>query len=328
MTIRVALIGAGYWGRRLARTLAATPQVALEVVADPIPERAAALADGTRWTADAQRALEDPEIEAVLLATPPATHVPLARAAIEAGRHCWVEKPLALDYPSGRSLVRRAAEADRVLFVDETFLYDPLVARLRDWLQSGRLGAPLHYSFERCGMGRIRTDSDVWWNSAPHDLSILRFLTDGEEVRELRVERFDHLVPGRADMAVATGRLAGGASLHVYVSWLSPARRARLTVAGTEGVAIYEGRFEQRSLRLCRYRIQPPSEGENVVPLEIGEPVEEAPPPDVEPLQAAIEAFAARVRYGTPAPSEGCHSVATLRLLAAADSKGPSGQKG
>ena len=104
-----------------------------------------------------------------------------------------------------------AARQHRTLFVDETFLYDPLVQRAREWIAAGRLGRLLHLSFERLGMGRIRRDSDVWWNSAPHDVSILRYFVP-EEVERVRVDTFTYLQPGVADMCVGTVRFVSGVS--------------------------------------------------------------------------------------------------------------------
>src|SRR5439155_167464 len=127
--------------------------------------------------------------DAVGLATPPSRHHPMALAALRAGKHVWVEKPLALSTAQGGELVEAARQAARVLFVDETFLYDPLVREMKRIIDLGGLGEVCHLSFERLGMGRIKRDSNVWWNSAPHDLSILLYLVPR---RVLHVRLHEH----------------------------------------------------------------------------------------------------------------------------------------
>jgi UDP-2-acetamido-3-amino-2,3-dideoxy-glucuronate N-acetyltransferase len=253
----------------------------------------------------------------VLVATPPSSHATLARAALQAGKHCWVEKPLALRVAEARELVDLAARQQRTLFVDETFLYDPLVQRAREWIHGGRLGPLVHLSFERLGMGRIRRDSDVWWNSAPHDLSILRYFVP-DEVEGLRVENFAYLQPGVADMCVATVRFTTGVSAHIYLSWLSPLKRASVVAVGRRGMLAYEGRFEQRALTFYDYaHTDPRAVQSNVVPIDRFAAAETIPGGAEEPLALAAAAFVDSVRTGIPAPSDGRHSLKVVELLEA-----------
>src|SRR5439155_13930286 len=142
------------------------------------------------------------DVDAVLLATPPSRHHAMALPALAAGKQVWVEKPLALRAADGRALVEAAERRGRVLFVDETFLYDPLVREMKRMIDAGGLGDVYHLSFERLGMGRIKRDSNVWWNSAPHDVSILLYLVPGR-VTEVRLHEHSYLQPGIADMVVA-----------------------------------------------------------------------------------------------------------------------------
>jgi predicted dehydrogenase len=320
MTMRIGLIGAGYWGTRLLRVFGALDGVDVALVVDADAAQRAAL-DGKARVADDVAALwEDRSIDAVLVATPPSSHAALAHAALRAGKHCWVEKPLALRAAEARELVALAADRGRILFVDETFLYDPLVQRAAAWIGSGRLGRVLHLSFERLGMGRIRRDSDVWWNSAPHDLSILRYFVR-DDIESVRVEKFAYLQPGIADMCVATVRFAGGVSAHIYLSWLSPQKRASVVVVGTDGMLVYEGRFEQRALTFYEYAHPAPAGvASNVVPIERFAATETIAGGTDEPLALAAAAFVHSVRTGEPAPSDGRYSLKVVELLEAGDS--------
>src|SRR5213078_816449 len=165
----------------------------------------------------------------------------MALAALRAGKHVWVEKPLALSTAEGGELVAAARQAARVLFVDETFLYDPLVHEMKRIIDGGGLGEVCHLSFERLGMGRIKRDSNVWWNSAPHDVSILLYLVP-RRVTAVRLHEHCYLQPGIADMVTFVGR-------HRLLG--------------------YEGRFEKRGITLYDYAIEPGGAhgGSNAAPI-------------------------------------------------------------
>src|SRR5215510_4997091 len=255
--LRVGIAGVGYWGKNLLRTFARLPTTRIARLCD---------LDSTRRQALKQEHPELPvsddyagfvaasDFDAVLVATPPSRHHAMALAALHAGKHVWVEKPLALTAADGRELVAAARAVGRTLFVDETFLYDPLVTEMRRQVESGALGDILHLSFERLGMGRIRRDSNVWWNSAPHDLSILFHLVP-RPVVHLRLHLHAYLQPGIADMAVCDLELEGGVSAHIYLSWLHPEKTAKVVVVGRERMLAYEGRFEKRAITLYDYAI-------------------------------------------------------------------------
>ena len=231
--------------------------------------------------------------------------------------HCWVEKPLAMRAAEAHQLVESARQRRVTLFVDETFLYDPLLQQAKASIDAGRLGRVYHLSFERLGMGRIRRDSNVWWNSAPHDLAILRYLVPAA-AEHVRVEGFPYLQAGIADIAVATVTLAGGVSAHVYLSWLSPLKVASIVVVGSQGMLHYEGRFGQRALHYFDYEVaDPASVTDNVVPIPTFAATETIKGGAEEPLALAAQAFVTSVRTGVPAPSAGEHSQRVVELLEA-----------
>jgi predicted dehydrogenase len=316
-SLRLGIVGAGYWGEKLIRVFSALPGVELRAVCDSDTKRHAAV----EAPAEAYSAVDDllarRDLDAVLVATPPSTHYSLARAVLASGRHCWVEKPLALRAAEARELVALAEQRRVCLFVDETFLYDPLVRTAKQWIDGGRLGRLYHLSFERLGMGRIRRDSNVWWNSAPHDLSILCHLVPGE-VEQVRVESFTYLQPGIADIAVGSVRLSGGVSAHIYLSWLSPVKVASIVIVGSQGMLHYQGRFEERTLKYFAYEIADPATvADNVVPITRFEATETIQGGNEEPLTLAAEAFIESIRSGVPAPSAGRYSQRVVELLEA-----------
>jgi predicted dehydrogenase len=318
-TLRVGIIGAGYWGEKLLRVFRNLDGVRVQAVCDVDVKRRTAVDGEIQFFGDTSDLLKGRSIDAVLVATPPSTHYALARKVIAAGRHCWVEKPLALRAAEARELVQAAQEKRTTLFVDETFLYDPLVQQAKSWIDAGRLGRIYHLSFERLGMGRIRRDSNVWWNSAPHDLSILRYLVPAT-VEDVHVEAFSYLQDGIADMTVGTVKLAGGASAHIYLSWLSPLKVASIVVVGSKGMLHYEGRFGKRALQFFDYTVADPAAvTDNVVPIPTFAATETVTGGAEEPLALAAQAFVASIRDGVPAPSAGEYSQKVVELLEAGD---------
>lgn len=314
-TLGLGIIGAGYWGEKLLRVFRDTAGVRLRVVCDNDPRRRAAIETGIDVVESTAELLRRADVDAVLVATPPSSHYALAREVLAAGKHCWVEKPLALRAAEARELVTMARQQPVTLFVDETFLYDPLLQQAKSWIEGGRLGRLYHLSFERLGMGRIRRDSDVWWNSAPHDLSILCYLVPGT-VEQVRLDRFTYLQPDIADVAVATATLSGGVSAHVYLSWLSPLKVASIVVVGSAGMLHYEGRFGQRALRFFAYEIADPATvSDNVVPIRNFAATETIEGGNEEPLALAAAAFVTSIRTGVPAPSAGEYSQRVVELL-------------
>lgn len=324
--IHAAVIGAGYWGANLIRVLHNTDGVWLKAICDSQPEIVQEMKRHYPQivvTPSWNHILDNHSITAVFLATPPATHYQLAREALAAGKHVWVEKPLALSYEEGRELVTLAHETQRTLFVDETFLYDPLVRQVRTIITNGELGRIYHVSSERTGMGRIRRDSNVWWNSAPHDLSVLQYLLD-TPVTRLSATGHAFLQPGIEDVVWASLQLSEDISSHIYLSWLFPEKKASLMVVGEHEMIGYEGRFAQRALTRYTYRLGriAGASGEeiartNLIPVEKSEVVEVIRGDRTEPLLLACAAFRENILSGEPAPSSGEYSLRTLAALEA-----------
>jgi predicted dehydrogenase len=318
-TLHVGIIGGGYWGEKLLRVFRSLDGVQVHAVCDADPQRRAIVDGDIRFFANTAELLRDNDIDTVLVATPPSTHYSLARQVLAAGKHCWVEKPLAMHANEAHELVDIAAQHRLTLFVDETFLYDPLLQQAKRWIDDGRLGQLYHLSFERLGMGRIRRDSNVWWNSAPHDLSILRYLAPAA-VEAVHVDAFSYLQKGLADMAVASVRLGGGISAHIYLSWLSPLKVASIVVVGSKGMLHYEGRFGKRALQYFDYAIaDPASVRDNVVPIPTFAATETVTGGAEEPLALSAQAFVTSIRTGVPAPSAGVYSQKVVELLEAGD---------
>lgn len=319
----IAIVGAGYWGKNLLRAFGRLAGARVTILCDLDPDRlsaAHAQHPGLRCTDDFAGVVARDDVDAVVIATPPSRHHAMALAALRGGKHVWVEKPLALTAADGRELVDAAAGERRVLFVDETFLYDPLVREMKRIIDMGGLGEVMHLSFERLGMGRIRRDSDVWWNSAPHDLSILFHLVP-RPVTAIRLHQHTYLQAGIADMAVCDLELEGGVSAHIYLSWLHPEKTAKVAVVGRDRMLAYEGRFEKRGITLYDYALDltpPPAADHGAVPIVpisdfAGRPLEV--PAGEEPLALAAAHFVDCVRTGAEPLTSGARSLPVVEAL-------------
>ena len=288
-------------------------------------QKVASAHPGIQTSSDFAALVARQDVDAILIATPPSRHHAMALAALRAGRHVWVEKPLALSAAHGKELVDAAATAGATLFVDETFLYDPLVREMRRIIAEGALGEILHLSFERLGMGRIRRDSNVWWNSAPHDLSILFHLVP-RNLASVRLHQHCYLQKGIADMAVCDLELEGGVSAHVYLSWLHPEKTAKVVVVGRDRMLTYEGRFEKRALTLSDYTIDRSGSGAPnatgtfpIMPITHFSSRRLEVPAGEEPLALAAAHFVECIRTGAEPLSSGARSLRVVEALEAAD---------
>jgi len=182
----VGVIGAGYWGPNLVRTAQLTEGVRLDYLCDLDISRAKrVLGDYStvRATNSLDEVLADPEVAAVAIATPAATHLPVARAALAAGKHVLVEKPLAANLSDGIDLVEQADKAGLVLMLDHTYCYTPAVAHLRELVRGGGIGTVQYVDSVRINLGLVQSDVDVLWDLAPHDISIILELMDEFPIR-------------------------------------------------------------------------------------------------------------------------------------------------
>lgn len=241
---RIAVVGAGQWGRNLLRNLVAHPRVALAALADPDAESLANAARSFRPAAtfdsfDAMIAAGG--IDAVVVASPSRLHFRHARTALQAGCDVFVEKPMCMTAVEGRELLARADAKRRVLMVGHTFLYSNLVHEVKRRIDSGVLGDVLCVYSQRLNLGRVRSDVDALWNFAPHDVSITAFLLDAwPETVNAHGGCFIQREAGIADVAFFQMDFARGCMMGGHVSWLDPQKVRRMVVVGSERMLVYD----------------------------------------------------------------------------------------
>jgi predicted dehydrogenase len=236
-------LGCGYWGPNLLRKFSRQPDCDVKWVAEPSAERRNYVSQyysRASVTPEWREVVEDPEVDAVVVATPAASHFQLVRAALLASKHVFVEKPLALSIEEADELIKIAAAGQRILMVGHTFLYNAAVNYAKEILDRGELG-DLHYVYsQRLNLGQVRSDVNVWWNLAPHDVSILLYLMDGVMPVSIDVQGMSYIQPGIEDVVFATLAWANGVAAHIHVSWLDPGRARKMTLVGSRKMVVYD----------------------------------------------------------------------------------------
>jgi predicted dehydrogenase/acetyltransferase-like isoleucine patch superfamily enzyme len=311
MSRRVALIGCGAWGRNIARNLADLG--ALAAVCDTDTAAAEAAAHGAP-VRDVDDVLADPAIDAVAIATPAATHAALAAVALAAGKHVFVEQPLALDVAEAEQLVTQAATTRRVLMVGHLMRHHPAFAALLDLVRAGTLGPPSYIHARRLNLGRIRREEDILWSFAPHDVSMILAVA-GTFPERVTAQGVAVLNPEVADVTTTQLAFPGGLRAEIHVSWLNPFKEQRLVVVGERGMAVLDdGQDWNRKLVRYPHRIAWQG-GLPVAEPASGEPVALTP---AEPLAVELRHFLDCIATGAAPLTDGAEGLAVLRVLAAA----------
>jgi predicted dehydrogenase len=238
--IRVGLAGLGYWGPNLARNFDDLAELTwLCDVSPNLLDRYAARYPQARTTDRFDDLLEDDALEAVVIATPVATHHELTRRALSAGKHVFVEKPPALSGADADELVALAEERDLVLLPGHLLLYHPAVAKLRELIDSGELGDILYLYGNRQNLGQIRKDENALWSLGVHDLSVILHLV-GEEPAEVWARGESFIREAVEDVVFCYLRFPSGIVAHMHLSWLDPHKMRKMTVVGRNKMAVFD----------------------------------------------------------------------------------------
>jgi predicted dehydrogenase len=317
-------VGAGYWGPNLVRNIAASQRFELRWVCDLDEARASRLVasyGSVRTTSQLDEVLADPQVDAVVVATPAATHAPLGLRVLGAGRHLLVEKPLATTYEDGLALTELAEARGLTLMCDHTYCYTPAVRLIRDYIHDGTLGDIQYVDSVRINLGLVQPDVTVLWDLAPHDLSILDFVLPPDmRPTAVAAHSADPLRTGRACIAFLTLALPHEAVGHVHVNWLSPHKIRTLVIGGSKRMLLWDDLRPQQRLSLFDRGVDlhGPDLGsedrrEALVSYRTGDMVAPALP-EREALADVVEEFAMAIEQHRAPLTDG---RAGLRVLAA-----------
>jgi predicted dehydrogenase/acetyltransferase-like isoleucine patch superfamily enzyme len=251
---KIAVLGCGYWGKNIVRNFAELG--ALAAIADNNPTQAAAIATQHKVPArDWRDILADPTIPAVAIAAPAALHAQLATEALNAGKHVFVEKPLALDVRDAKALCELAASKNRQLMVGHLLQYHPAFLKLQSMVKAGELGRLQYLYSNRLNLGKIRREEDILWSFAPHDISMILALV-GSAPDQVTAEGGYYLHNKIADVTTTHLAFPGGERAHIFVSWLHPFKEQKLVVVGDQGMAVFDdGEPWEAKLKLYKHTI-------------------------------------------------------------------------
>ena len=320
--VRVAVVGLGYWGPQLVRNLYESPYADLVTVCDARPEALAQIGrryPGLRQTTEFAEVLADSDVEAVVVATPISTHYPLARAALEAGKHTFVEKPLAGSLEEATKLAALAQELGLVLMPGHTFLYSPPVQAIRDLITAGTLGEIYFVSTSRVNLGLHQSDASVVWDLGPHDFSILSYWLAETPIGVTALSR-SCVMPDTPDVAFIQLEYASGIVANVELAWLAPSKLRRTTVVGSQKMVVYDDTSAE-SVRVFDSGVNlpdPESFGEYRLSYRTGDIVSPRIPV-AEPLSLELEDLCRAIRTGSALRSTPQLGVEVVRVVEAAE---------
>jgi predicted dehydrogenase len=318
MTIRVGIVGMGYWGPNLARNFATLESSELAWCCELDDDKRSHWESShpqARFTPDIDDLLTDPELSAIVIATPGSTHAALAKRVLEAGKNCFVEKPLAQDVESAQRIAQLADERGLVLMVGHLLCYHPGVRQLADLIARGELGQIRYVHAQRLNLGKLRTDENALWSLGAHDVSVLLELAAGEPVEvSARGEAF--MREGVEDVVFANLRFDNGLVTHLHLSWLDPHKVRRITVVGSERMATLDDMALERKLSIWDNSFASLSDTYGEYITRSG-PVHSPMVLNTEPLRLECAHFIECLRTGERPHTDGAAGVRVVRVLEA-----------
>jgi predicted dehydrogenase len=330
--VRVGVIGYGYWGPNLVRNFAESPATKVIAVSDMSEQRLAQARrrhPGIGVTTDCEDILTDPDIDAVVIATPVSTHYPLGMAALQAGKHLLMSKPLADTSTHGQRLIDEASSRHLVLMVDHTFLYTGAVRKIKQLVDEGSLGSLYYYDSVRVNLGLFQHDVNVLWDLAVHDLAIMEHVL-GEQPCAVTATGAAHLPGQPANMAYLTCFFKDNLIAHHHVNWLAPVKVRRTLIGGDRQMILYDDLEPSEKVKVYDKGVTVRSGPERVYESLVGYRTGDMWAPQVsltEALRVEAQHFAECIRNGLTPLTDGESGLRVVRILeAAVESMGQRGK--
>ena len=316
--LRVAVIGAGYWGPNLIRNLNEAPGAEPVAVADLSQERLDTIKKrfpAVRLTTDHTTLFDDKNIDAVAIATPVNTHRRLVEQALAAGKHVFVEKPLAANSADAEAMVRAAEKAGRTLMVGHTFVYNPAVVAVRGLIEKGELGRVNYVDSQRVNLGLHQFDINVLWDLGPHDVSISLYWL-AEEPEWVQCIGACYVQPEIEDVVFITMGFPSGALAHAHLSWLAPSKLRTMTVIGSKKMAVYDDVQSVERVKVYDFGVEALHSEELRRSYRAGD-IHSPRVPITEALQLEMVHFIECIRTGQKPRSDGDAGLRVVRVLEA-----------
>ncbi len=314
--VRVGVVGLGYWGPNLARNFAAIAGCEVSWLCDasePARQKLARSFPGARTTGEIGDLLADESLDAVVLATPVPTHAQLAVAVAGAGKHCFVEKPLATNAADAQRAVDAARQAGTILMVGHLLEYHPAVARLKELVDSRELGELYYIYGNRLNLGKLRADENALWSLGAHDVSVALHLI-GEEPVECVAQGASYVREGVQDVVFCYLRFPSGIVSHLHLSWLDPHKERRITVVGSRRMATFDDMLIEGKLTIYDKGFDEDSSSWGEYIARSGDTFSPRIA-NLEPLRIECEHFIQCIRTGATPRSDGESGLRVVRVL-------------
>jgi predicted dehydrogenase len=318
LSVNVGVVGLGYWGPNLARNFAAIDGCELSWLCDGSAHIRAKLADAfpsVRTSADIEELLADSELDAIVLATPVPTHAELAARVLGAGKHCFVEKPLATTVADAQRAVDAAEKAGRILMVGHLLEYHPAVTRLKELLDADELGSLYYVYGNRVNLGKLRAEENALWSLGAHDVSVVLHLI-GEEPAECSAHGESYVRGGVQDVVFCYLRFPSGQVAHLHLSWLDPHKERRITVVGSKRMATFDDMRTEGKLTVYDKGFDEDASSWGEYITRAGESFSPRLA-NAEPLRLECQHFIDCIREGTTPRSDGHSGLRVVRVLEA-----------
>jgi len=321
--IKVGVIGYGYWGPNLVRNFADNTATAIAGVADTRADRVA-LAQrrypGIQAATDYRELLANPGIDAIAISTPVSSHYTLALAALQAGKHVLIEKPLTTNSEDGQRLIDEAERRRLVLMVDHTFVYTPAVRKIQELVASGSLGDIYYFDSMRVNLGLFQHDVDVIWDLAVHDLSIMDYVLPAKPCA-VTATGVSHVDGGTENLAYITAFFEGSLIAHINVNWLSPVKVRRTMIGGSRQMIVYDDMEASEKIKVYDKGITVTSSPEAIYKTLVGYRTGDMIAPQLdftEALRTEAQHFAECIEHGSTPITDGHAGLQVVRILEAA----------
>jgi len=311
MKKNIAVVGGGYWGKNLVRNFYELKS--LYAICDIDDDKLKSFKEkyhNVKTYTDYQVLLKDPNAKAIVISTPAATHYNLARKALLADKDVFIEKPIALNYKDGEELVLLTKEKNKILMVGHLLEYHPAVIKLKDLINSGELGKIRYIYSNRLNLGKFRTEENILWSFAPHDISVILNLLEEMPI-EVSSQGGNYLSPDITDVTITTMDFPGGVKAHIFVSWLHPYKEQKLVVIGSKKMIMFDDVNHKNKLLLYGHKIEwvkrlPVPRPEEAQTLELDKK---------EPLRSECEHFIECLTQRKTPKTDGNNGLRVLKIL-------------
>lgn len=321
-TVNLAVIGAGSWGKNLVRNFVTADHCNLKYVCDLNPKVLAAqkrLFPSVNTVSDINEVLKDKQVDAVVVATCVPTHYQIAKMCLEAGKHTYVEKPLALQSSQAKELVDLAQQKGLKLMVGHLLEYHPAVNYIKEMIAKGQIGQPYYMYTQRVNLGVVRSDENAWWSLAPHDISVICYLFDSEPI-SVAVHGQCFLQKDIEDVVFATVKFADGRVANIHCSWLDPHKIRKMTVVGSDKMVCFDDMEATEKVRIydkgAMIRKDFTTSYAEIISLRYGDIVIPQIPTG-EPLALECKHFIDCILNGSAVRSDGNDGLRVVRILEA-----------